>query len=116
MELGEHRRPLAQGRRRRRGVNRRDGVEWKAPVEVVEREEQKAYAFVTGGTEMNLALWRYELQADGDGTLLTEHWTMRNPAFFIDMGGEAEVARRASNAKESIGATLKAMKAAAEGS
>ncbi len=97
------------------GVNQRDGAEWKAPVEVVERDEARAYGFVTGGTEMNLALWRYRLDDDGEGTLLTEEWTMRNTAFFLDMGGEDEVARRAANAKESIGATLRGMKATAEG-
>ena len=43
------------------GLNRRDGTEWKALVEIVEREEQRSYGFVTGGTELNLALWRYEL-------------------------------------------------------
>jgi uncharacterized protein YndB with AHSA1/START domain len=98
------------------GINRRDGVEWKAPVEIIERDEEKAYAFVTGGTEMDLALWRYELQPDGDGTLLIEQWTLRKPSFFIEQGGEAEVARRAANAKESIAATLQGMKATAEGS
>ena len=98
------------------GINRRDGVEWKAPVEIIERDEEKAYAFVTGGREMDLALWRYELQPDGDGTLLIEQWTLRKPAFFIEQGGEAEVARRAANAKESIAATLQGMKATAEGS
>jgi hypothetical protein len=97
------------------GINRRDGVEWKAPVEIVEREDEKAYAFVTGGTAMNLVLWRYELQPDGDGTVLTEQWTMRTPSFFLEQGGEAEVARRATNAKESMAATLQGMKAAAEG-
>jgi len=97
------------------GINRRDGVEWKAPVEIVEREDEKAYAFVTGGTAMNLVLWRYELQPDGDGTVLTEQWTLRKPAFFIEQGGEPEVARRAANAKESIAATLQGMKATAEG-
>ena len=97
------------------GINRRDGVEWKAVVEVVERDEEKAYAFVTGGTEMNLVLWRYELQPDGDGTVLTEQWTMRKPSYFLEQGGEPEVARRAANAKESIAATLQAMKTTAEG-
>ena len=97
------------------GINRRDGVEWKALVEVVERDEEKAYAFVTGGTEMNLVLWRYELQPDGDGTVLTEQWTMRKPSFFLEQGGEPEVARRTANARESIAATLQAMKTTAEG-
>jgi hypothetical protein len=98
------------------GINRRDGVEWKAAVEIVEREEGQAYAFVTGGSELNLVLWRYELAPDADGTLLTEQWTLRNPSFFLEQGGEAEVARRAANARESIAATLQGMKATAEGS
>jgi uncharacterized protein YndB with AHSA1/START domain len=97
------------------GINRRDGVEWKALVEVIERDEERAYAFVTGGKEMDLALWRYELQPDGDGTVLVEQWTLRKPSYFLDNGGEAEIARRAANAKESIAATLQGMKATAEG-
>jgi uncharacterized protein YndB with AHSA1/START domain len=97
------------------GINRRDGVEWKAAVEVVEREEERAYAFVTGGTALNLVLWRYELRPDGDGTVLTEQWTLRNPSFFLEQGGEAEIARRAANARESMTATLRGMKATAEG-
>ena len=98
------------------GVNRRDGVEWKALVEVVERDEERSYGFVTGGTELNLARWRYELQPDGDGTVLTEQWTLTNPGFFREQGGDAEIARRAANAKESITATLAGMKATAESS
>jgi uncharacterized protein YndB with AHSA1/START domain len=96
------------------GVNRRDGVEWKALVEIVEREEGRSFAFVTGGSELSLVQWRYELQPDGDGTVLTEQWTLNKPEFFLDQGGEAEVARRAANARESIAATLAGMKATAE--
>ena len=96
------------------GINRRDGVEWKALVEVVERTDERAFAFVTGGADMDLVLWRYELQPDGEGTLLTEQWTMRKPEFFREQGGEEEIARRTANAKESMGATLAGIKAAAE--
>jgi hypothetical protein len=98
------------------GINRRGGEEWKAPVEIVEREEERSCAFVTGGREMNLVLWRYELQPDGDGTVLTEQWTMTNRAWFVEHGGEEEVVRRTANAKESIPATLQGMKATAESS
>jgi Polyketide cyclase / dehydrase and lipid transport len=97
------------------GINRRDGAEWKAPVEIIERDEERAFGFVTGGTEMNLALWRYQLDDDDEGTLLTEEWALRNRAFFLDLGGEDEIVRRAANARESIGATLRGMKATAEG-
>jgi uncharacterized protein YndB with AHSA1/START domain len=96
------------------GVNRRDGTEWKGMVEIIEREEERSFAFVTGGTELNLAQWRYELEPDGDGTVLTESWTLTNPGFFREQGGDAELVRRASNAKESIAATLAGMKTTAE--
>ncbi|MEO6122157.1 MAG: SRPBCC family protein [Ilumatobacteraceae bacterium] len=98
------------------GRNARDGVEWKALVEVVERDEQTAFAFVTGGMEYNVAMWRYSLQPDGDGTVLTEQWELRKRDFFIEKGGQAELDQRASNARESIAATLQGMKAAAEAS
>jgi len=98
------------------GVNRRDGVEWKALVEIIVRDDEKAYAFATGGTEMNIAQWSYALEPDGDGTLLTETWMLTNPGFYDDNGGEAEMAKRAANAEESITATLQGMKATAEGS
>jgi uncharacterized protein YndB with AHSA1/START domain len=97
------------------GINRLGGEEWKARVEIVERDEERSFAFVTGGAGLNLVLWRYELQPDGDGTLLTEQWTMRNVPWFLERGGEAEVARRAANARESMAATLQGMRAAAEG-
>ena len=69
---------------------------------------------MTGGTELNLVLWRYELQPDGDGTTLTEQWQLRNRTFFLEAGGEEEITRRSTNAAESIAATLEGMKAAAE--
>jgi hypothetical protein len=98
------------------GINRRDGVEWKALVEVVEREEGRSYAFVTGGAEFDIVMWRYELEPDADGTVLTERWQLRNRAFYDDRGGDEEISRRAANARESIAATLQGMKAAAEAS
>jgi hypothetical protein len=89
-------------------------VEWKAPVEIVERAEEQSFEFATGGVEHDIARWRYELRPEGDGTVLTERWQLRNVAFFVELGGEDEVARRAANARESIAATLAGMKAAAE--
>ena len=46
--------------------------------------------------------------------MLTEQWELGNPAFFAERGGDEEIARRVANARESIGATLQGMKAAAE--
>jgi hypothetical protein len=96
------------------GINRRDGQEWKALVEITEREEGRAFAFVIGGTALNFVGWRYELQPEAGGTRLHEQWELRNRSPVMIEGGDAEVARRAANAKESIGATLRGMKACAE--
>ena len=60
------------------GINRRGDTEWKGLVEIIEREECHAYAFVTGGRELNYVHWRYQLEADGEGTRLTEQWALRN--------------------------------------
>ncbi len=96
------------------GINRRDGQEWKGMVEIVEREEGRSYAFITGGAALNFVFWRYLIEAEGDGTRLTEQWELRNLSPPMVENGEPEVAKRVANAKESIGATLAAMKAAVE--
>jgi hypothetical protein len=98
------------------GINRRGNTEWKGLVEIIEREECRAYAFLTGGRELNYVHWRYQLEADGEGTRLTEQWALRNLSPIMVENGETEVQRRVANAKESIGATLAGMKKAAEGS
>ena len=96
------------------GVNRRGDVEWKGLVEIVEREEEKSFAFITGGSALNFVFWRYQLEADGDATVLTEQWALRNLSPIMIENGDTEVAQRVANAKESIGATLAAMTKAAE--
>lgn len=96
------------------GINRRDGQEWKGMVEIVERDEGRAYAFVTGGVALNYVWWRYLLEPAGDGTRLTEQWALRNLSPVMVENGEAEVARRVANARESIGATLAGIRAEAE--
>lgn len=96
------------------GINRRGDQEWKALVEIVERDEEKAFAFVTGGTALNYVQWGYRLEPEADGTRLTEHWELRNLSPIMVEGGEEEVARRRANAVESLQATLANMKAAAE--
>lgn len=96
------------------GINRRGDQEWKALVEIVERDEERAFAFVTGGVELNFVFWRYVLEPEGDGTRLTEQWALRNRSPIMIEGGDEEVARRVANAKESIAATLRGMKTAAE--
>ena len=84
-------------------------------VEITEREENRSFAFVTGGTAMNFVHWRYDLDANNDGTTLTESWALMNLSPIMGENGESEVEMRSANARESITATLLGMKAAAEG-
>ena len=96
------------------GINRRGDDEWKALVEIIVREENKAFAFVTGGSAMNLIHWRYDIEPTDSGTTLTESWALMNLSPLMIEHGDEEIQYRAANAKESITATLKGMKAAAE--
>ena len=96
------------------GINRRGDDEWKALVEIIVREENNAFAFVTGGTAMNLIHWRYDLEPNDSGTTLTESWALMNLSPLMIEHGDEEIQYRAANARESITATLKGMKAAAE--
>ena len=97
------------------GINRRGEDEWKTLVEIIERKEGQSFAFVTGGRAMNLVHWRYDLEANGESTTLTESWALMNLSPLMIENGENEVQSRAANARESITATLQGMKAAAEG-
>ena len=63
---------------------------------------------------MNLIHWRYDIEPTDSGTTLTESWALMNLSPLMIEHGDEEIQYRAANAKESITATLKGMKAAAE--
>jgi len=96
------------------GVNRLDGEEWKAPVEIVQRVENRDFGFVTGGLDYNIVLWRYQLEPTDAGTRLTESWTLRQLSPRMIENGEGELEYRTGNAERGIDATLSALKAALE--
>ncbi len=96
------------------GINRDGDQEWKALVEIVEREEQRAFAFITGGAEANYVHWRYQLDPIDGGTRLTEQWELRTLSPPMIENGEAFTQRRVDRAHESIAATLAGIKQAAE--
>ncbi|MEO6987479.1 MAG: SRPBCC family protein [Aquihabitans sp.] len=52
-----------------KGTNRRGVARWSTTNEVVEAETDRAFAFETKQSGMR---WRYDLEPDGEGTLLTE--------------------------------------------
>ncbi len=96
------------------GVNRLGDVEWKAPVEIVERVEGSSFGFVTGGMEYNIALWQYELEPVDGGTKLTERYELRTLSPLMKENGQSEIDYRRDNMIRSIRATLEGIKAAAE--
>lgn len=96
------------------GVNRIGDDEWKAPVEIVERDEGRSFAFVTGGLEYNIALWRYQLDEIEGGTRLTENYELRTLSPRMKEHGQSEVDYRRENMISSIRATLTNLKTAAE--
>jgi hypothetical protein len=69
-----------------RGTNRRDGREWSVECEVVAADRGQEFAWVTsGGTR-----WAYTFEAEGDGTRVTETWTMPGTSqeMFLERFGE----------------------------
>ena len=72
-------------------------------VEIIVREENKAFAFVTGGTAMNLIHWRYDIEPNDSGTILTESWALMNLAPLMIEHGDEEIQYRAANAREHHG-------------
>ena len=98
------------------GVNRRGDDEWKAPVEIVQRDEGRVFGFVTGGMDYNIALWQYQVEAnESGGTKLIEYYELRTLSPLMKENGQPEIDRRRNNMIESIRATLEGMKATAEG-
>ncbi len=96
------------------GVNRKGDQEWKAPVEIVEADAPRTWAFVTGGVAMNIALWKYIVEPSGEGSRLTEYYELRTlPPTMVD-GGQAAIDERIATNTESMRATLAGIKAAAE--
>ena len=96
------------------GQNKLGDVEWKVPVEVVRRVDERDFAFVMATLAHPFVLWRYQLEPNGAGTTLTESWTLRNLTPNMTEKGDAEIDQREHNARVSIRATLEGMKAAAE--
>jgi hypothetical protein len=97
------------------GVNQLDGEEWKAPVEIIQRVENQDFAFVTGGLDYNIVLWRYQLEPTDAGTRLTESWTLRQLSPRMIENGDTELQYRTANAAKSLTGTLAAMKSSLEG-
>jgi Polyketide cyclase / dehydrase and lipid transport len=91
---------------------------WETRSEVVAADRGREFAWVVAEPPTR-ARWGYSFAAVDGGTEVTETWELPpdGSAFFEKMFGdeaEQEIARRSDWAKDGIGATLAAIKSAAE--
>lgn len=63
-----------------RGTNRHEAAgEWQTECTVVERDDQRVFAWAVGDPDHPSATWRFALAPEGDGTRLTQ-WMRMGPA------------------------------------
>ncbi len=91
---------------------------WETRSEVVVADRGSEFAWVVAEPPTR-ARWSYSFDAVEGGTAVTETWELppEGSAFFEKMFGDAapnEIAKRSDAAKNGIGATLAAIKRAAE--
>lgn len=106
------------------GRNRSGDAEWEAAVTVTEADAPRRFSFVVGKEEGASTRWRYEIEADGDGSRVTEafewEWLPSQSGFRAAVGelpiGEAKraVAAREQALLAGAQATLSALKRALE--
>ena len=62
------------------GRNVRDGRDWTAPCVVVSCERPTQFGWIVGDPDEPSSRWLYELEADGDGTQVTQRF-QHGPGF-----------------------------------
>jgi uncharacterized protein YndB with AHSA1/START domain len=58
------------------GRNRKAGKEWTTRSQIIEAEPGSSFAFVVGGAEKGIVRWRWNLSAQGHGTLVEQSWQL----------------------------------------
>ena len=100
-----------------KGHNKRGFARWTTTCHVVAAEPAKVLAFKVGDPDKASAMtWRYELRADGAGTVLTETFdqTGEQPGYYRVMHRLMGIKDRQADMTAGMGTTLARIKAAAE--
>lgn len=98
-----------------KGRNRNGWRRWSTTVTVEECEPGRVFAFRVSFWGVPVSRWRYDVVGEGTGTLLTESWTDRRPAWFRGPAGlSTGVMDRTSATAAGIEATLAAVRARLE--
>lgn len=58
------------------GTNKRNSNEWTTPNTVIAADAGKEFAWVVGTMDFRVCTWRYELEPQGAGTLVTESFEL----------------------------------------
>jgi hypothetical protein len=58
------------------GTNKRSSNEWTTPNTVIAADVGKEFAWVVGTMDFRVCTWRYRLESQGDGTLVTESFDL----------------------------------------
>lgn len=92
-----------------RGTNEQDGDEWSTIAKVTLFEPPTSFAFEVTWHRFRISRWEYVIQATDAGCRVTESWKDRRNAV-IRRDGDTDTFKRAEFTKESIHATLAALK------
>jgi uncharacterized protein YndB with AHSA1/START domain len=93
------------------GHNKAGSFEWSVPCEITECEPGKVFSFAAGIGSPTATRWRFEFEAAGDGTRLTESFDA--PMINIE-GSPANFEGRYESLVGGIETTIANIKAAAE--
>jgi hypothetical protein len=99
------------------GANRRGWRRWSTTCTVTAAEPGRNFAFDVAFNGIPVSRWAYELQPDGEETVVTESWADRRPArFALLVGPFMGMGDIRDFHRENIRQTLANLATAAEGS
>lgn len=101
------------------GTNRHGIARWSTQCTVTEADRGRVFEFTVAVKPFKISTWRYEFAADGDSTIVTEHWTderdgVRGAAVKV-LGQVVIPGSRPDHNRRNMQTTLANLKAAAEG-
>jgi hypothetical protein len=98
-----------------RGNNRAGWRRWSTTAKVTEADPGKRFAFRITFASVPIAAWSYEFAESGSKTVVTESWTdLRARWMELGSGPIMGVPDRPAHARQSMEATLAALKSGAE--
>ncbi len=99
-----------------KGTNRNGWRRWTTACKVTDADPGRRFAFEVSHTGLPVSRWQYDLAASGEGCTVTESTWDRRPGWYKRPAGLATgVMNRAGANAEHIQATLRRLKARAEG-